>query len=337
MTDFFSPDYKTARDRFQSSVLANGGQIESILLNAKGPAGEDLTVDIGWFGPASPRRAFLHISGLHGVEGFAGSAIQLQWLETGIRDLPADCAVAIVHAMNPYGMAWLRRVNENNVDLNHNFLPADEAWSGAPENFAALNPLLNPASPPSLDLFPLRATLASWRYGKSELRRILSGGQYDFPQSLFFGGKQYEQVNRRFQLYISSRLAWADRLVAVDVHTGAGDFPAGMEYSDESEYSDDTATKPRGTLGALLHRMFPAARVRFESQKFGSCSELAALSALRAENRQHHFADPGPHTPAKAKMLAAFCPADPAWRARVLASGAELIRQGLDLAFRSEL
>jgi predicted deacylase len=27
----------------------------------------------------------------------------------------------LIHALNPYGFAWLRRVNEDNVDLNRNF------------------------------------------------------------------------------------------------------------------------------------------------------------------------------------------------------------------------
>ena len=148
MIDCFSRDYSEARARFRSGVLANAGQIESILLNAKGPAEEDLTIDIGWFGSQEPRRAFIHSSGLHGVEGFAGSAIQLQGLESGCASgLPGDAAVALVHAMNPYGMAWLRRTNENNVDLNYNFLSADDEYSGAPEYYAALNSFLNPQSP----------------------------------------------------------------------------------------------------------------------------------------------------------------------------------------------
>ena len=101
------------------------------MLDAKGPNGEDLSIDIGWFGSPQPRRAFVHSSGLHGVEGFAGSAIQLQWL-TGNYQPPDDGAVVIVHVMNPFGMVWLRRVNENNVDLNYNFLAADEKYEGAP-------------------------------------------------------------------------------------------------------------------------------------------------------------------------------------------------------------
>ena len=242
MIDFFAPDYFTARARFRSAVLARGGQIESILLDAKGPARDDLTqtdlttidltptdltIDIGWFGSPAPKRAFIHSSGLHGVEGFAGSAIQLQWLEEGIPEPAPDCAIALVHALNPFGMAWLRRVNENNVDLNRNFLAADAEFSGAPDDYAALDSFLNPPSPPSspvTELFALRAAGKILHYGMPALRRAIASGQYEFPRGLFFGGNRREQGTRRFQLYISQRFSDSSRLVAIDVHTGLGRF-----------------------------------------------------------------------------------------------------------------
>jgi hypothetical protein len=74
--------------RFCAAVLANGGQIEAIALN-------EGSIDIGWFGSAEPRRAFIHSS-----RDEAGSLIQLQWLERdGIREMPADGAIAIVHGL----------------------------------------------------------------------------------------------------------------------------------------------------------------------------------------------------------------------------------------------
>ena len=36
--------------------------------------------------------------------------------------MPEDVAIVLVHALNPFGFAWRRRWNENNVDLNRNFL-----------------------------------------------------------------------------------------------------------------------------------------------------------------------------------------------------------------------
>lgn len=370
MTDFFSPDYLTARDRFRSGILASGGQLESIILDARGPGrsdketpgGEDLTIDIGWFGSPQPRRAFVHSSGLHGVEGFAGSAVQLQWLEDGIPELGPGCAIALVHVMNPFGMAWLRRVNENNVDLNRNFLSADkeavdqedvdQEYAGAPELYAALNSFLNPESPPSRDLFLVRAAWNVLRYGTSAFRRAVSDGQYDFPRGLSFGGKQHEQATRRFQLYISGRLACVEHVTVIDLHTGIHTRHA--SFGEDSLLVDGTgdrtaraaemqlaygnrvqscAAQARGTLDRLYFRMFPTARVCFAVQRFGACSPVSALAALRAENRQHHYGSAGVDHPAKARLFEVFCPPDKKWREKVLARGKAVIAQGLRLAF----
>jgi hypothetical protein len=337
--DFFAPDYFTARTRFRSAVLARGGQLESILLDAKCPAGNDLTIDIGWFGSPAPKRAFIHSSGLHGVEGFAGSAIQLQWLEEGIPEPAPDCAIALVHVLNPFGMAWLRRVNENNVDLNRNFLGADAEFSGAPDNYAALDSFLNPVSAPSsalsswlTDLFPLRAAGKILHYGMPALRRAIASGQYDFPRGLFFGGKRHEQGPRRFQLYISGRFSDSSRLVAIDVHTGLGRFGEDRLLVGDAK---EIGYRPSGAQEGMYFRMFPAAQVHFAVQEFGTRHPLAVLAALRAENRSHHYGINGApeiHR-AKRRLLEVFCPSDKRWREQVLKRGREVIGQALSLAF----
>ena len=84
--EYFSPDYSAARTRFRSAVSKTGGGLTSLGLSAKGPDGEDLTIDIAWFGVEKPRRAFIHSSGLHGVEAFAGSAISCSgWMKACLR------------------------------------------------------------------------------------------------------------------------------------------------------------------------------------------------------------------------------------------------------------
>ena len=338
MIDFFAPDYFTARTRFRSAVLARGGQIESILLDAKGPAGNtssDLTIDIGWFGSPAPKRAFIHSSGLHGVEGFAGSAIQLQWLEEGVPEPPPGCAIALVHVMNPFGMAWLRRVNENNVDLNRNFLGADSEFSGAPDNYAALDSFLNPASAPGsplTDLFALRAAGKILRYGLPALRRAIASGQYDFPRGLFFGGNRREQGTRRFQLYISQRFSDSRRLVVIDVHTGLGRFGEDRLLVSDAK---DIGYCPSGAQEGMYLRMFPGAQVSFAVQEFGTRPPLTVLTALRAENRHHHYGIAGVpgNDRAKSRLLEVFCPSSRRWREQVLKRGREVIGQSLAQAF----
>ncbi len=45
--------------------------------------------------------------------------------------VPDDLAVVLIHAINPYGFAWIRRVNEDNVDLNRNCI---DFGAAIPEN-----------------------------------------------------------------------------------------------------------------------------------------------------------------------------------------------------------
>jgi len=71
------------------------------------------------------------ISGTHGIEGFAGSACQAGILHAGI-ELPPDTGLLLVHAINPYGFAWGRRVNEDNVDLNRNFVSHGGSYPANP-------------------------------------------------------------------------------------------------------------------------------------------------------------------------------------------------------------
>ena len=77
------------------------------------------------------------------MEAFAGSAIQLLSLDEGLPDLPEDAALILVHVVNPYGMAWLRRFNEENVDLNRNFLGPEEKYDGAPEDYEKFDSFLS--------------------------------------------------------------------------------------------------------------------------------------------------------------------------------------------------
>ena len=67
---YFSPNYTTARTHFRTAVEKAGGRLTALRLDAEGPNGADLTIDIAWFGAEKPKRALVHSSGLHGVEAF---------------------------------------------------------------------------------------------------------------------------------------------------------------------------------------------------------------------------------------------------------------------------
>ena len=130
----------------------------------------------------------MHSIGLHGVEGFAGLRDSTAVAGEGVPSLPTDTAVVLIHAANPYGMAWLRRVNDRSVDLNRNCLGPGEEYAGAPDGYDALNAFLNPPRAPSHEAFRLRVAWLILRHGMPALKQTIAGGQYVNPKGLFFGG-----------------------------------------------------------------------------------------------------------------------------------------------------
>jgi hypothetical protein len=353
---YFSPDHVTARRRFRETVVSCGGRLNSLELSAKGPHGEDLAIDIGWFGSVRPRRVLVHSSGLHGVEAFAGSAIQLQWLAEGVRPHPEDNAIILIHVLNPHGMAWLRRFNENNVDLNRNFLAPAESFAGAPEGYQALDEFLNPATPPSLDLFYFRAVWLVARHGMPALRQAVAGGQHINPKGLFFGGEHLEQGPAKLQEYMAEHLAGVERIVAIDVHTGLGRFgndrllvdaapgrtavnrSMRAVFGERLELLDahGVAYEARGAQYNMYYRLFPCAQTYFATQEFGTYHAMRVLEALRAENRWHHYGAGTVDHAAKIKLRNVFNPDDARWRQLILKRGGEVIQQALALALERQ-
>jgi len=354
-TAYFSRDYASARTRFRGAAKSAGARLEPLELEAKGPNGERLTIDIAWFGSAKPRRVFVHSSGLHGVEAFAGSAIQLRWLEEGIPALSEDAAIVLAHVLNPYGMAWLRRFNENNVDLSRNFLGPRETLAGAPEGYHMLDEFLNPKSPPTRDFFYLRAARLLARCPMAELRQAIAGGQYAYPKGLFFGGARLEQGPAKLQEHLADHLAGAERIVAIDIHTGLGRFAEDcllVDAAPERRQVNDTmravfgervqlldsygvAYEVHGAIYNMYYRLFPGAQTYFAAQEFGTYHSMRVLEALRAENRWSHYGAGTVNHRTKRRLRKMFNPDKARWRRQVLQRGREVIQQGLRLAFET--
>ena len=106
---FFRTTYQAARQAYRDAAAARGLQVTPYRNPAKGAEGEELSSDMLLIGPADAERLLIVTSATHGAEGFCGSAIETGWLQSGIfTQLPADTAVLLVHAINPYGFAWVR-------------------------------------------------------------------------------------------------------------------------------------------------------------------------------------------------------------------------------------
>ena len=149
----------------------------------------------------------MHSAGVHGVEGYAGSAVQLKLLEKFASSTRGDDhpTVVLVHAVNPYGMAHFRRFNENNVDLNRNALTPSE-WIGAlsrEPNIAGyfdIDETFNPPRPPThLDAYliiPFNSVRLIAKLGFTHVKRALVAAQYSEKGGIFYGGRKMERSNQ---------------------------------------------------------------------------------------------------------------------------------------------
>lgn len=237
-SDAFSQSYAEARAKFRIAALAAGARLSDIAHPLKGPNGEVLACDVARFG-ADDAPALLWInSATHGVEGFCGSGVQIGLLALGWhRRLPDNVALLLTHAINPHGFAWIRRVTEDNVDLNRNFGPP-----GVPppvnQGYAEIHQWVIPQEIEGPGRAAADAALERFRLerGDRALHQAMAGGQYAYPDGLFYGGTGPTWSNRTLRALIDTELAHAQRFCFIDVHTGLG--PPG--YGEPSYVGDPT-------------------------------------------------------------------------------------------------
>jgi hypothetical protein len=346
----FSGDYYTARNKFRE--LADALKLRQ----AAHPVDDtDLTIDVATTESNGSAATLIISSGLHGVEGFLGSAIQLQlmrqWLET---DLPQNVRVVFVHSLNPFGFASVRRWNESNVDLNRNFMLPGEPYSGCAETYHRLQSLLNPETPPSRwDLFYLQAIGVVVRHGMSKVKQAIAEGQYEYPQGLFFGGNRLEQTALIVQQEFDNWLADSERVVHLDVHTGLGKY-ATYKLLIDYQLSDIQLSTLQNCFGVEQIEVSDAAKVAYAANggwsrwcvaqkpsidytylcaEFGTLGPIKILNRLRRENQAHFYCDPNDSRFARAKtdLKESFCPSDPRWRKAVLAQASIIVEQSLSM------
>jgi len=342
--DAFSPDYATARRRFREAATAHGWAVESHPVAARGPMGEELFIDVAAHSPSDDHTGTLVASsGVHGVEAPFGSAVQLALLERWKANPPVRCV--FVHCINPWGFAHRRRTNEDNFDLNRNFLLPGEEYRGSPPGYADLMPLLNPEHPPSrFDPFPLRAAWAVLRHGLPKLKQAVAAGQYDHPKGIFFGGSRPGESVRILGEHWERWLGRSRDVVHLDYHTGLGrrghfkllldlvPTPAQVERlngwfgPDTYEVCNphQTAYDARGGIGPWCHARRGEREYLFACAEFGTYGPIRMMGALRAENMAHHW---GTAEWATQRLAEAFCPAANDWREQVLTAGCRLAEQ----------
>ena len=245
----FSADYISARGAFLDAAHDCGVTLLTYSHPSTGPDGEALATDVAWLGPDDVSKVVVLLSATHGVEGFCGSAAQIDWLRFYANKnhaLPEDVALLMIHAINPHGFAWLRRVTENGVDLNRNFVDFSKQL---PEN-RGYEELAASIIPDNLMHETVMAADAKLReytdfHGQVAFESALSGGQFLHADGLFYGGVAPTWSRLTTEAIVKDfRLAERKRVAVLDFHTGLGPFGYGEPICDHFP----------GTIGLELAR-----------------------------------------------------------------------------------
>lgn len=342
----FSADYRQARDKFIDVSRATGWTIESHRCPADGPDGQPLFTDVARLGPERCEKLLVTISATHGIEGFCGSAAQIA--TAGI-SLPGGVAFLQIHAINPYGFAWQRRVTQENVDLNRNF--AD--FAAPPDNpgYERLHPCFLPArwDEPAKREILRQCDLLKDELGTGALVAAISRGQYRHADGIFYGGSVPTWSHRTLVAILERHCAGARTVAVIDYHSGLGPRGFGERICDHALgsgawrrasawYGDDITSKELGTAVASklsgpnvigVQRAAGPAEVVMITLEFGTVAREQVRMALLADNWLHQRGDPNSHLgrQIKADIRKAFYGEDSAWQEAILKRSLDTHRQ----------
>jgi len=350
LSSCFSENYAEARPKFCAAVAEAGGALRS-WLNAygRGPAGDVLYLDTARFGRADAPNMLVLISATHGVEGHCGSGAQIAWLRGGgPARLPADTGCLIVHAINPHGFAWTRRVNEDNVDLNRNFVDHDKPYP-ASRGYAELADAVLPQDWTDASWGAMQATFAAYaqKHGAFGLQGALSGGQYSHPDGIFFGGARPTWSNRTIRAIARQELSHARRVGVIDYHTGLGPFghgelictvpPGAKSFARANAWYGKELTSPEsgtstsaivvGCMTDCIPQELPDAEVTSVAIEYGTYPVPEVMKAVLQDNWLHRRGriDSTQGREMKAFMKERFFPAGDKWREMVVARSEQTI------------
>ncbi len=359
----FAQNYADARRSFLAAALSASARVTSYAHPLTGRDDEALALDVALVGRPDARKILIISSAVHGVEGFCGSGAQVHslrhrdWLKQAVRhDSPNDdVALLYLHGVNPYGFSHLRRVTQENVDLNRNFLdftrplPCNSAYR-------ALHSLLIPPTWPPAPEVQQQVQSAIATQGMKAIQTAVSGGQYEFEDGLFYGGRAPTWSNLTLRQVLRDFCSDAQHIGWIDIHSGLG--PQGVGERIYSGHPQDRANYARcvnwwgndgatpltrlddgspssadlsGTLRPCADDELAHAALTKITLEFGTEPGLQVLQAMRAEQwlQLHPEAPVAQHDAIKKAMRDAFYVDSDAWKTQVLDQALQAMAQAV--------
>jgi hypothetical protein len=328
--------YIESRNTFCALATKLGAELQ--VYSHDDGAASGLFTDIARFGPADAGTIVVIASGTHGVEGYAGAACQQRFMQTFNKHYAnTGMAYLLVHAVNPWGFLNDRRVTQEGIDLNRNFVDFPVAKQGA-SGYGAYHPLLvSNYRPMPLGLWNEVRLLsgALRRESRQSMRAAITSGQYDYPDGLFFGGQGASKSRVVWERIVNTFVGQRKRAFLLDIHSGLGKYGYGELISYLAESSGDfrrmsawfdgglksmvdgssVSAAVDGTLTAAFDRAVSGESYAI-GLEFGTRPALTVLNAMRADQWYHNNAanlSGKDRERVRRKMKHAFAPADVGW------------------------
>ncbi len=370
---YYHDTYTQCRQVFLDEAATLVSQYEGAeLFSVKVPCkiDDDLTIDLLYLPPVKACDKLLVISsGVHGIEGFTGSAVQSMFMKEMISpEVLAEMGILMIHAINPYGFKYFRRVTENNVDLNRGSEIDPGLFEKDNPGYAALIDMINPkgevsASSIRNQFFYLTAISKILKNGMSTTRQAIVQGQYEFPEGLFFGGQDFEPQIDSLKLILPPFFESYTTILEIDLHTAYGSrrvlhlFPNAIDDPELREQtqaifegqhidwgdSDDFYTVSGGFADTFLDKLNPGKQYLYMVFEWGTYDtektfgSIKSLQIMINENQGVHYGYKNERQ--EKKILEAEkelnYPASQAWRSEVMESGRNML--GLVLRTYPEL
>ena len=221
-------NYKKGRDLFRKYSIMKYSHLFSSKKHGKIiiDIDEDITIDYLYLHntfPTNNSKLNIIISGTHGVEGYAGTAIQCKTLDNFIQKKQLyrqeDMSYLFIHALNPYGYQHNRRCTKQNIDLNRNYLDFFPKTIYPDQIFELIITYLF-----SFKFIFLFFSIL-FQYGYTKSREYIVKGQYNHSQGLFYGGTRKQQNIRELAHMLDTiDLSSFTDIHIFDIHTGLGKY-----------------------------------------------------------------------------------------------------------------
>ncbi len=370
---YFQDSYDECRKMFILSADKIKKEYKNVIVSnlaIKSKIDQDLTIDYCYV-PAQekPEQLLILSSGVHGVEGYVGSAVQQMFMEELLKkaDL-SSMGLLVIHGLNPYGFKYNRRVTENNVDLNRNCTTDPGLYKSINKGYSNLYNMLNPKGKVSLKnirniFFQVNAIEKIIQYSMGTLRQAILQGQYQYPEGLYFGGNRPEPSVKAVTPVIKQIAEKYEIVFNIDLHTGYGNrgtlhlFPnpvkdKKLKHDIETIFADsdidwgdgDDFYTVTGDFTSYIGGILPDKYYIPMVFEFGTLDSLTTMGSIKSlhnmivENQGFHHGYSTGHdeTRIKKNILEMYYPSSKKWRSKALKDARELMDKALKNFYNME-